>query len=69
MNNKELDAYDISRKIFSLWQLHADKSSGNIDIDKVFLHMPIYVQTNDTYKQITNIRYDSQKGIILTLED
>ena len=67
MNNKELDAYDISRKIFSLWQLHADKSSRNID--KVFLHMPICVQTNDTYKQIINIRYDSQKGIILTLED
>ena len=67
MNNKELDAYDISRKIFSLWQLHADKSSGNID--KVFLHMPICVKTNDTYKQIINIRYDSQKGIILTLED
>ena len=67
MSNKELDAYDISKKIFELWQINADKSSGNID--KGFLHMPICIQTNKTYKQIVNISYDKHKGIVLSIED
>ena len=67
MNNKELDAYDISKKIFELWQTNANKSSGNID--KKFLHMPICIQINKTYKQIINISYDKHKGIVLSIED
>lgn len=67
MNNKELDAYDISKKIFELWQLNANKSSGKLD--KGFLHIPIYVSINDAHKQIIEIKYQSDIGIVLTVEN
>ena len=67
MNNKELDAYDISKKIFELWQLNANRSSGKIN--KSFLHIPIYVSVNNSNKQITEVTYQADVGIILTVED
>lgn len=67
MNNKELDAYDISKKIFELWQTNANKSSGKIN--KGFLHIPIYVFVDNTHRKIIKIEYESDVGIILTVEN
>ena len=63
----ELDAYDVSKKIFELWQANANKSSGKIN--KGFLHTPIYVFVDNNYKKIAKIDYQTDIGIILTVEN
>jgi hypothetical protein len=62
----DMDAYDISGKMKSIWMDHCDKNSGSISR---IGEMAVVVDTPEGYREVVGLRYNKEiKAIELIID-